>query len=98
MRKIRSCVDAGSAYSLLTLLPHSSFLPVILSPSVQLLLLLALLPTPHPAVLHTPEEKVPAPGSAWSCTQADELAGRSWRVLTADVTARNSAAKRTSFY
>lgn len=55
-------MDAGSAFSLLTLLPQSSFVPIISSPRVQLLLLLALLLTLHPAGLRSPQEKVPAPG------------------------------------
>lgn len=92
------CTNAGSAFSLLILLPHSSFLPIISSPSTVsnfspfYLLYLPAGPAPHSSCqlscsmeLHT---------GRWA--GKPKLEG--WRMLAADVTSQESSCQiLTSF-
>lgn len=71
-----------SAFSLLTLLPHSSFLSIILSPS-KISNFFSCWPcsplrTLQCSSLH--RRRCQPRVAAWSCTQADELAGRHRRL------------------
>ena len=93
----RGCINAGSAFPLLILLPHSSFLPIISSPStVSNFCPFYLLYLPAGSAPQSPCSALLSTGEAASYGLQHGAAHRQmswqgeegWRMLTADVTSQ----------